>query len=185
MRLMPLAYLLTVCLPIAPVFAADNPSYGNGTLTIPSVDSENQVGQYQDVTFQLTPDGTWKLLNFLEKDIPNYTNPDKSLVKLAALDKVEVTTTTSFPVQVFLKAGGTYGGCERLGDTHQRFANNNFEVAINITLPDIRDVFCLAIARSFTETIPLPVYGLKAGTYTYSINGKTGSFALAADNDLK
>ncbi len=33
-------------LPIAPVIAADNPAYQSGVLTIPSVDTSDQVGQY-------------------------------------------------------------------------------------------------------------------------------------------
>ena len=37
----------------------------------------------------------------------------------------------------------------------------------------------------FRKTIPLPVYGLRAGTYSYSINGgNNGTFNLAVDNEL-
>jgi hypothetical protein len=34
----------------------------------------------------------------------------------------------------------------------------------------------------FQVTIPLDVYGLSAGTYTYDVNGVTGSFTLGSDN---
>ena len=44
-------------------------------------------------------------------------------------------------------------------------------------------MLCTQAVRPFTEVIPLSVYGLEAGTYTYEVNGEfSGQFTLQQDN---
>lgn len=43
------------------------PSYKDGKLTIPRVDTDLQAGNYQDVELQLNPTtGAWELINYSE-----------------------------------------------------------------------------------------------------------------------
>ena len=51
-------------LPINVALGADAPVYKDGLLTIPSVNTAEQVGQYQDVTFKLNEQGNWQLSSF-------------------------------------------------------------------------------------------------------------------------
>ncbi len=179
MRIMPITLSVIALSFIVPAFAADNPSYQNGVLTIPSIDTAAQVGQYQDATFKFMSDGTWTLLTFNELN--------NSKLRLAPIDKVEVITTPSFPVQVLLKVTAGYdSSCGSLGPIHQRFANNKFDVVINsiyANYPNPINFMCIR-NTPFIKTIPLPVYGLAAGKYKYAVNGQIGSFTIAADNKL-
>lgn len=164
-------------LPIAPVIAADNSTYQSGVLTIPSIDTPEQVGQYLNATLSLAPNSTWILSNY---DVLGA----KGLV-FAPTTQVDVVTTSSFPVQVLLKVSGSFpNGCGTLGTTHQRLVGNRFDVSLTASYPYPLNLLCTQIVREFVKTIPLPVYGLAAGTYTYNVNGLTGSFTLAADNTL-
>jgi len=43
---------------------------------------------------------------------------------------------------------------------------------------------CIQVIAPFEETIPLEVYGLPAGTYTFEVNGVQGTFNLEMDNML-
>ncbi len=44
---------------------------------------------------------------------------------------------------------------------------------------------CTTALVPFEKIIPLPVYGLSAGNYEYTVNKKvTGSFELKSDNNL-
>jgi hypothetical protein len=53
--------LIVLLLTQGNVLARNNPTYKNGILTIPAVDTPEQVGQYLDITMTPTKDGTWKL----------------------------------------------------------------------------------------------------------------------------
>ncbi|MGZ4969756.1 MAG: hypothetical protein ACXV8O_14425 [Methylobacter sp.] len=157
-------------------------------MTIPSINTAEQVGKYQDVVLKPTAEGTWQLLNLKETAM---INTGRGLT-FAPVNKVEVTTTSSFPTQVFLKLSGEFSGCGNLSQVaHQRLEGNHFEVVLNTVYPtDGEMIVCLAAIMPFAKTVPLPVYGLKAGTYTYSVNGATnsnangltGTFNLTADN---
>lgn len=220
MRLMPIAQLIIVFLPAVTAFADDNatnkerlstntsiassgatavfvddnPTYREGLLTIPRIDTTEQVGKYQDVQLKPTADGTWQLLSLKEMAVLNAG----SRLTIAPIYKVEMTTTSSFPTQVFLKLFGLNTMCGSLSPAvHQRFDGNHFEVVLNEVVYEVNQVLeggviihgdC-AIPTTFAKTIPLPVYGLKAGTYSYSVastdttaTGLTGTFKLTADN---
>ncbi|TRW89556.1 hypothetical protein [Candidatus Methylobacter oryzae] len=187
MRLMPIAQLIVAFLPAVTAFADDNPTYKEGLLTIPSIDTAEQVGKYQDVQLKPTAEGTWQLLSLKETSMVNTGNR----LTFAPIYKVEVITTSSFPTQVFLKLFGRFNDCGSLSPVvHQRFDGNHFEVVLNEVYPtgDVL-VACAVSVSGFAKTIPLSVYGLKAGTYSYSVastnsnaSGLTGTFKLNADN---
>ncbi len=155
---------------------ADAPVYSNGLLTIPSVNTASQVGQYQDVSFKFT-EGLWQLLSV--------RTIGASGLGLAPINRVDVISTGIFPTQVFLRVSGAFGdGCPKVGQINQRLENNRFDITVTqfITYPPVGP--CTAAIVPFAKTIPLPVYALRAGTYTYNVNGITGAFPLAADNLL-
>lgn len=177
-------------LPINFAWGADISEYKNGLLTIPSVSTAEQVGMYQDVTFKLTEQGLWQLLNLRTIGVGMVT----SGLGLTFLGRVDMIKTDSFPVQVFLRVDGVLDDCfdSSLGRINQRLENNRFDVAITYNSfvsrpppPPGQGVACTAGLSSFFKTIPLPVYGLSAGIYSYSVNGKiNGTFELTADNKL-
>lgn len=188
MRLIDIAQLIIAFLPAVTAFADDNPTYKEGLLTIPSIDTAEQVGKYQNVILKPTPEGTWQLLSLKEMAMVD----TGSGFTFADIDTVEVITTSSFPTQVFLKLFGFNPNCRKLSPiVHQRFDGNHFEVVPQVSqvleTEGIATSSCYA--TTFTKTIPLPVYGLKAGTYSYSVASAninawdlTGTFKLTADN---
>jgi inhibitor of cysteine peptidase len=159
--------------------AADSPDYQASVLTVPRVDTPAQVGQYQDATLRLGQDGKWQLesLRSLEN---NY-----GLTKIGVMS-AEAIKTESFPVGVYLRTQNGEGWvCDFDGTIRlqQRRQDKHFEVAI--LAPRVKNPpphSCIGVAWDFRLTIPLDVYGLSAGTYTYDVNGVTGSFTLTNDN---
>ncbi len=93
MKTLPLATAI-VLLPINLALGADAPVYKDGLLTIPSVNTADQVGQYQDVSFKFAGQGLWQLSSF--------RTIGASGLGLAPIGKVDVVKTDTFPVQVFL-----------------------------------------------------------------------------------
>lgn len=184
MRLMNVlsAVLFIAICPIDLALGADTPVYKDGLLIIPSVNTAELVGQYQDVSFKLTEQGGWQLLSV--KAIGTVIG--ESDIRLVPLTKVEVIKTDTFPTQVFLRLSGSLGGCfsQSLGQINQRLENNRFEVVATASyyVNPYYPTLCPTISTSFVRTIPLAVYGLSAGTYSYDVNGTTGTFALAVDN---
>jgi len=169
--------LAIALLPVNPAFGADAPVYKDGVLTIPSINTAEKVGQYQDVTFKLTEQGYWQLSNLkaMGSVIGNIS------LGLAPIIKVEVVKTDTFPTQVFLRvSGGFSDGCPHMGQINQRLENNRFDVTV--TSQHVIGTICPAIETPFVKTFPLAVYGLSAGTYSYNVNGTTGTFTLAVDN---
>ncbi len=179
-----LSLALTIALlPVNAALGADAPVYKDGVLTIPTVNTAEQVGQYQDVTFKLTEQGNWQLLSY--KSIG--TTVGNFVLWLPPIEKIDVIKTEIFPVQVFLRVSGSFGsGCRHLdpgqniGQINQRLQNNRFDITI-AGQSDVSKV-CPAIQTPFVQTIPLAVYGLSAGVYTYNVNGTTGTFELTASN---
>lgn len=170
--------LAAVFLYSAAALSADQPGYRDGVLTIPRVDTPEKVGQYQDVAFQSTVDGTWRLTS-------GQILQDRNIHPLptSAIQTAEIIKTTTSPVSVYLRVSGSWWACRVDGPEriHQRLENMRFDVGISIVYAD-GDFSCPAIMSSFRMTIPLEVYGLSAGTYTYNVNGITGSFTLDSDN---
>ncbi len=165
-------------LQISYAFSTDTPTFQDGLLTIPTVNTPTQVGQFQGITFEFTAQGNWQLLGL--KEVGTH-----GLGFDAMIDDVELVKTDAVPVQVLLRVTGYFSdGCPSLGQINHRLEDNQFEIAITSDGPT-ELVPCTQAIVPFRKTIPLPVYGLSAGIYSYSINsGNSGTFELAVDNEL-
>lgn len=170
--------------PMAP--ANEAASFANSVLQIPRVDSPELAGQYQSARFERSADGSWRLTSV--ETVPS------ARLQLARVDQIEVVKTASFPVAVYLRASGIQLLCgyNEPARVYQRTVGSRFEVAISVRLSDSATqeiltyggVPCFNDIRPFKTTVPLPVYGLAAGTYAYSVNGVGGSFTLDRENVL-
>lgn len=164
-------------LPIGTVFSDSNPSFVDGILTIPEIDSAEKAGEFQEVILQFTDQGELVLQDY------------KNGVQVQVIENVELIKTESFPVQVLLRVTGYISVCLELGQISTRVLNNKFEVILyylnNARLLTPGGFGCVAAVNFFTEIIPLPVYALAAGEYEYDVNGDfTGIFSLLEDNEL-
>ncbi|MDR4514606.1 hypothetical protein [Nitrosomonas sp.] len=157
---------------LADVLGTTAPSYENGVLIIPRVDTPEQVGRYQDAIFQFDPQSnTWALQHVTSTQ---YNAPRIWSVDVRVIDD-------AFPIQVFLQVTGDHG-CGGLGQINVRRSDNLFEVQISeIQLGS--EIGCTADIKEFVRIIPLNVYRLNAGIYQYSVNGgNPGTFSLVKDN---
>lgn len=158
---------------------AEAPSYDQGRLTIPAVNTPNQVAQYQDVVFEYSPAAGWQLVELDQLG---------ERIGFAHIDEVTPVVTDTFPTQVLLRiAGYAPVACHtEIGKFSNRLDGSHFTITVNTvyTPPIGPPQSCIAAALQFRKTIELPVYGLPSGTYTYDVNGTTGSFELAVDNAL-
>ena len=101
-------------------------------------------------------------------------------IGLATVEKIDILTLESFPVQIFVIASGYLPNpCTEIGPIIQTREGNTFFVTIKTY--SSQDT-CIQVIAPFEETIPLEVYGLSAGTYTVDVNGVRGSFVLEIDN---
>lgn len=99
----------------------------------------------------------------------------------AKVESIQIVTLESFPVQIQVIAKGYLpDGCTEINEIKNESEGNAFNITISTKRP--KDAFCTQAIKSFTETIPLEVRGLKAGNYTVNVNGVTGSFELPVDN---
>ncbi|VAW49077.1 hypothetical protein MNBD_GAMMA03-732 [hydrothermal vent metagenome] len=148
------------------------PNLNNNVLQIGSVDSADQPGAYQNVHFYLTEQGKWELSNYhvgIELSETSFTD-------------VELIITDTSPTQVFLKISGDTGcGSERFKQINHTLIGNTFNVFA------YAELYLFAGFRppstcesSFTKIIPLSVYGLPEGEYSYNVNSGlfSGSFNL-------
>lgn len=178
-HLLPAAALLTA----AAAFAADDPAYDHATLALPRVDSPSKVGQYQDVVLQYTQQGTFKLQQFEELG-------KGKLYDIGTVRTVELRKSGTRPVDVYLLVSGELAyGCDTVGSArvHQRLQGNRFEVSISVLHrnPVSQPALCGTTGggNPYRVVVPLETYGLAAGTYSYSVNGRvSGDFTLAANN---
>lgn len=163
-------------LPTSPAFSSDTPTFQDELLSIPIVNTPTQVGQYQAVTFEFTTQDGRQLLGFKEVDT-------QGLGLEAMTDAVELDNTDAVPVQKLLRITGYYSGpCANIGQINHRLVGNQFEIVMNSTRATDTVIACAAVIAPIRKTIPLPVYGLSAGTYAYSINGgNNGTFELTTD----
>lgn len=162
--------------------SAENPIYQdeNGRLTIPRVDTSGQVGKYQDVLLQRTPQGTFSIAGL-------QTLGQGTLYDLLGITTIEVSKAGTLPASVFIRVSGSDPTCDFAGAVrvHQRREGTRFD--INISAPHLNPfgypAICPANIRNYKLTVPLEVYGLAAGTYSYTINGNhSGQFTLDRDN---
>lgn len=175
-----LAIGLMACLSsLGSVWGDSGPTYNNGVLVIPSVSTDGQVGQYQEAVLNVDAEGRWQLgaVRVLDgSPLGVYRTP---------VAKVEAVKTAGTPVQVLLRVSGEFSsGCGMIGRVSQRRVGNRFEVLLADGFFAYEIVGCTGIVQPYVKIIPLEVYGLGAGVYTYDVNGKTGSFEFAADNVL-
>lgn len=178
MRRMRIVAALLMMGPLVSVFCADEASYRDGVLTIPSVNTDAQIGQYQNAVLEMDAQGLWRLtgLRVLDGSPAAYRAP---------VDQVEVVKTASSPVQVLLRVSGTFtSGCGSPGRVSQRRVASRFEIVLADAFWAYDVALCTANMVPYVKTIPLDVYGLAAGTYAYDVNGISGSFELFADNVL-
>lgn len=155
------------------------PTYQDGILTIPRVDTPERAGNYLDATFKQIDQNLWEL--------QRYKTANEYPLEKAPIGQAKLVVTDSFPVQVFLNIQGTFtSGCGDLGQINQRLVGNRFELTVHAEFPDLPpgSFACTANIRHFEKNIPLAVYDLNAGNYEYSINDGdyTGTFSLAKDN---
>lgn len=102
----------------------------------------------------------------------------------AKVKSIQIVTLESFPVQIHVIAKGYLpDGCTEINEINKESEGNVFNITISTKRP--KDAICTQAIKSFTETIPLEVRGLKAGNYTVNVNGVTGSFELSVDNLLE
>lgn len=102
----------------------------------------------------------------------------------ANVENIEIMILESFPVQVHVTATGNLpDGCTEIDEIQTEKTGNTFKVSISTKRP--RDAICTQALVPFTETIPLEVRGLEAGTYTVDVNGVTDTFELATDNVIE
>ena len=99
----------------------------------------------------------------------------------AKVKSIQIVTLESFPVQIQVIAKGYLpDGCTEINEIKNEREGNAFNITISTKRP--KGAFCTQAIKSFTETIPLEVRGLKAGNYTVNVNGVNGSFELPVDN---
>lgn len=156
-------------------FSTENASYDGQTLIVPRVDTQAQIGAYQDGSLRLNPNGTWTI-------VAVKTLGQGNLTKLDNIHSVQVVATSSTPASVYLKVKGAEGRCPTSEPLriHQRRTGAHFDVSLSLEMPPSA---CPAMMYPYHYTVPLDVYGLSAGTYSYSVNGvKTGTFTLQHEN---
>lgn len=157
----------------------DYPVYRDGTLTIPRVDTDEQIGLFLGGVFQYDASiNAWRLQDYEVAPVVD--------IFLLEEDGVEVIVKEALPTQVFLKVKGSFSDpCEKVDRISHRLKDNRFEVVINTVSTTSPLALCAAVVTPFEKVISLPVYGLSAGNYEYIVNGKiTGSFELKSDNNL-
>lgn len=169
--------ILVLCIEYARAEPAPTFYDDTRTLTIPAVDAPAIPGLYQDVVFRRGPQNAWELVSFRKAE------------RVAFISDVQVILTEEVPVQAFVKASGRLpDACHQLGQIITRPFGNSFEVELYYnnppTPPEPR--FCTQAIVPFTQIIPLPVYGLEAGLYTWIVNDRFfGRFTLNAVNTLE
>ncbi|MCQ1536459.1 protease inhibitor I42 family protein [Methanosarcina sp. KYL-1] len=110
--------------------------------------------------------------------------PEEYTYGTANVENIQIMILESFPVQVKVVVEGYLpDGCTEIDKIETEREGNTFNVSISTKRP--KDAICTQALRPFAITIPLDVYGLKAGTYTVDVNGVTGTFELATDNIIE
>ncbi|MCB8923519.1 MAG: hypothetical protein H6662_18180 [Ardenticatenaceae bacterium] len=102
----------------------------------------------------------------------------------ATIDSIQVEMLESFPIQVNVIARGELpDSCTQIDEIVQQRNDTTFRIIITTIRPG--DAVCTADVVPFSETIPLDVEGLDAGTYDVNAGDPSGTFTLAADNRIE
>lgn len=153
-------------------------SYQDGVLIVPRVDTTAQVGKFQQARFVLRADGAWDLTEVHEWGV----NVGRYFPA-----QVEVKTVGTLPQSVYLHVTGSVTACPGALRVQQRRTGTHFEVVLGYVTSYLTEapdsiMLCPAVMMNFSTVVPLDVYGLSAGTYTFDVDGVTGDFSLASDN---
>ena len=114
--------------------------------------------------------------------LPPTTGEESSVITgVAAVDSIEVALLESMPVQLNVTALGNYSdGCTTRGEVEQAIVGNTIEITLGTVRP--KEMMCTEALVPFSEQISVDIAGLKAGSYTVTVNGVSGTFTLSADN---
>lgn len=161
-------------------YAEDAALFKADQLTLPRVDGEGQVAQYQNAALARLPSGDFRLEGVDVLDAAK-------LYRLPGIQTVEVRTVGTQPVAVLLRVNGVDPSCDHVSPLRfaQRLTGQRFDVVISSQHYYDRSavIGCADNYRPFRLTVPLDVYGLAAGTYTFTVNGvQAGQFTLTAEN---
>jgi hypothetical protein len=175
MRLSTRVIAMAALLAPAAGWCADSPSYQGEVLFIPRVDTPQQVAQFQNGALRRLADGSWSLLSIQALE-------EGDLTALAGVNTVAARVMESVPSAVYLQVNGAEARCGFSGrhKVHQRRTGSHFEVLISASLPS--QGACATMMYPYRITVPLDVYDLPMGTYTFSVNGLRGMFTLQRAN---
>ena len=99
------------------------------------------------------------------------------------VDTVEIQIMESFPLQAQAVIGGNFSdGCTTLEEVRTERTDDTFTLNLFTSRPP--DVDCTEALVPFTETVPLDIEGLAAGTYTVEAGQQAATFTLDVDNVL-
>ncbi|MGJ8689847.1 MAG: hypothetical protein ACSHXZ_10030 [Gammaproteobacteria bacterium] len=156
-------------------FAAESPEYSTGKLLLPAVDADGKPGFFQDVVIEAAGENLWRVSELYEG------------IPIKQIGQVELIKSSSMPVQVFLKISGSITGCNGFGRVSTVLGGSAFNLIAYYEVDKLPpgEIVCGQSLTPYSETIPLPVYGLDAGTYSYDVNGEfSGTFTLDSKNTL-
>ncbi len=144
-------------------------------LMLPRVDTANRINSYYGALFFYNEE--------TDEWIFQGANPTQD--DDISIDEVTITITDTFPTQVFLHITGTNLFCNDLAQINQRLKDNVFEILVSTVIgpTSVPRTACNQPFGSFVRVVPLPIFGLDAGTYEYNVNDKVnGTFNLLEDN---
>ena len=149
-------------------------------LHVPQVDIEGSPGAFQDAVFEKFPNElNWRLLSVEQ--------PNPLVIGIRV---VELVLTDELPVQALVRVEGIISMCREVGNVAVSTRDNSFSLYLYYAprvppAPGVDPSMCMDGMEAFEKTAPLPVYGLAADTYTYSVNGeRQHAFTLNQDNIL-
>lgn len=184
MKLLHCTAVMASLLSCVPARSADPPVFDGEFLRLPRVDTPTQLGAFQEGVLRQNRDGTWSIVTL--KTLNQALSPDEQRpTSLRNITWVEVvaTTTPAMPVAVFLKVMGWEGRCPSGTPTKIYQRREGSQISINLSVGLRSGANCPAQVYDYRVTVPLDVYGLPAGTYTYTINNQySGTFTLAREN---
>ncbi len=108
------------------------------------------------------------------------TTSEKLVTDQALVRDASVQVLQSLPLQVNVMVRGDLPDpCTTIGTIDQALTDRTFTITVNTARPAAAT--CAQVITPFTETIPLRVSGLSAGTYTVLVNGVREVFTLTAN----
>lgn len=103
------------------------------------------------------------------------------IIKDAVITGVAISMMESWPLQASVQIDGELGdGCTELEPITTEREGDTFFVTVKTSRP--AEAMCTMELRFFSESVPLDILGLEAGTYTVDVNGVTETFTLDQDN---